>query len=57
MINNKMKFSFNVSFDRDKLHNLFYEERYILIQRFSTKKLYLLTRVLIDQDQIFIYNQ
>ena len=46
---------FNIFFDREKFHNLFFK-RGISYSEIFNKEIYLLP-VIIDQDQIFIYNQ
>ena len=52
--NNDKQINFNVTFDKDKIHNLFYE-RGILYSEISDKELYILP-ILIKKDEIFIFN-
>ena len=47
--------SYNISFDKDKLHNLFYKKR-ISYSEISDKELFLLP-ILKKDNQIFVYNQ
>ena len=48
--NNDKQINFNVTFDKDKIHNLFYE-RGILYSEISDKELYILP-ILIKKDEI-----
>ncbi len=52
--NNDKQINFNVTFDKDKIHNLFYE-RGILYSEISDKELYILP-ILIKKNEIFIFN-
>jgi len=47
--------TYNISFDKDKLHNLFYKKR-ISYSEISDKELFLLP-ILKKDNQIFVYNQ
>lgn len=49
------KLSFNIFFDRDKLHNLFFKKN-ILYSEIKDKEIYLLP-VFKKDDQIYIYSQ
>ena len=53
MIKKKDEIYFNIFFDREKFHNLFFKEEFH-IQKFLTKNLS--PSVIIDQDQIFNQN-
>ena len=53
--NNKEVFEFNVAFDKDQLHNLFFDKG-ILYSEISEKELYVLP-ILIKDNEIFIFNK
>ena len=53
--NKKEKISFNISFDKNKIHNLFYKLN-ISYSEISNKELFILP-ILKKNNQIFIYNQ
>ena len=52
--NNIELVNFNISFDKDKIHNLFYK-RGILYSEISDKELYVLP-ILVKENEIFIFN-
>ena len=52
--NNIELVNFNISFDKDKIHNLFYK-RGILYSEISDKELYILP-ILVKENEIFIFN-
>ena len=49
------KINFNISFDKDKIHNLFYKKG-ISYSEITNKELFILP-ILKKDNQIFIYNQ
>tara|TARA_B100001093_G_C26692181_1_gene955322 strand:- start:106 stop:1149 length:1044 start_codon:yes stop_codon:yes gene_type:complete len=53
--NNVEKINFNISFDKDKIHNLFYNKK-ISYSEITNKELFILP-ILRRNNQIFIYNQ
>tara|TARA_B100001059_G_scaffold31080_1_gene25180 strand:+ start:52 stop:1095 length:1044 start_codon:yes stop_codon:yes gene_type:complete len=53
--NNIEKINYNISFDKDKVHNLFYNKK-ILYSEITNKELFILP-ILKKNNQIFIYNQ
>tara|TARA_B100001057_G_C22810338_1_gene935150 strand:+ start:256 stop:1299 length:1044 start_codon:yes stop_codon:yes gene_type:complete len=53
--NNVEKINYNISFDKDKIHNLFYNRR-ISYSEITNKELFILP-ILKKNNQIFIYNQ
>ena len=53
--NNLKKINFNISFDKDKIHNLFYKKG-VSYSEISNKELFILP-ILKKKNQIFIYNQ
>ena len=52
---NVEKINFNISFDKEKIHNLFYRKK-ISYSKITNKELFILP-ILKKNDQIFIYNQ
>ena len=54
-MNNVKKINFNISFDKDKIHNLFYKKG-VSYSEILNKELYVLP-ILKKNNQIFIYNQ
>jgi len=52
--NNIELVNFNISFDKDKIHNLFYK-RGILYSEISDKELYILP-ILVKENEIFVFN-
>ena len=55
-MNNKLeKINYNISFDKDKIHNLFYKKG-ISYSEITNKELFILP-ILKKNNQIFIYNQ
>jgi len=53
--NNIEKINYNISFDKDKIHNLFYNKK-ISYSEITNKELFILP-ILKKNNQIFIYNQ
>ena len=53
--NNIEKINYNISFDKDKIHNLFYNKK-ISYSEITNKELFILP-ILRKNNQIFIYNQ
>ena len=53
--NNIEKINYNISFDKDKIHNLFYNKK-ISYSEITNKELFILP-ILRNNNQIFIYNQ
>ena len=54
-IDNKEKVNFNILFDKDKIHDLFYKKN-ILYSEISNKELFVLP-IFKKENQTFIYNQ
>jgi hypothetical protein len=53
--NNVEKINYNISFDKDKIHDLFYKKN-ISYSEISNKELFILP-ILMKKDQVYIYNQ
>ena len=53
--NNVEKINYNISFDKDKIHDLFYKKN-ISYSEISNKELFILP-ILRKKDQVYIYNQ